>query len=138
MTEFTPWSGLVGGALIGLSSGLLLLLIGRIAGISGIASGLMSTNVREMGWRAAFIAGLLLAALLFPWFSGQPLPVDIQADLPTMAIGGLLVGFGTRMASGCTAGHGISGLSRLSFRSLAATATFFATAMITVFVVRAG
>ena len=137
-TQFTPWTGIVGGAMIGLASGLLLLLIGRIAGISGIAAGLLNTNLKEIGWRGAFILGLLLAASLYPLFSGYPLPVDIQMSLPVMAVGGFLVGFGTRMASGCTAGHGISGLSRLSFRSLAATATFFAAAMITVFCVRYG
>lgn len=138
VTPFTPWAGLAGGALIGLSSGLMLLLAGRIAGISGIASGLMSANAREVGWRAAFIAGLIVAALAFPWLSGRPLPIDVQVGVPMMAVGGFLVGFGTRMGSGCTAGHGISGLSRLSKRSLVATATFFATALLTVYVIRQG
>lgn len=137
-TEFTPWLGLAGGALIGLSSGLLLSLIGRIAGISGIASGLLSTKMSDIGWRVAFIFGLLVAAVVYPLISGARLPVDIQENWQIMLLGGFLVGFGTRMASGCTAGHGISGLSRLSFRSLAATATFFATAAITVWLVRHG
>lgn len=138
VTQFSPWAGLLGGALIGLSSGLMLLLVGRIAGISGIASGLMSLRAGEVAWRAAFIAGLIGAALLYPVLSGSPLPVDIQAGVPTMALGGFLVGFGTRMGSGCTAGHGISGLSRLSARSLTATATFFATAVATVYLTRHG
>jgi uncharacterized membrane protein YedE/YeeE len=138
LTPFTPWSGLAGGALIGLASAVLLLVNGRVAGISGIAAGVMTVNAREAGWRLLFITGLLLGALVYPVVLDRTIPVDVQATLPVMAAGGFLVGFGTRMASGCTAGHGISGLSRLSPRSLAATATFFATAIMTVHVVRHG
>lgn len=136
VTEFTPWSGLFGGMLIGLSSALLLLLTGRIAGISGIAAGVMTTEPAEAGWRLLFIAGLISGALAYSWLSGRGIPVDIQMGLPVMALGGFLVGFGTRMGAGCTAGHGISGLSRLSLRSLVATVTFFAAAVVTVYVVR--
>lgn len=136
VTAFTPWSGLAGGALIGLASGLLLVLVGRVAGISGIAAGLMSTQWGEAGWRALFIAGLILGALSYRLFSGEPLPVDVQESVLVMAAGGFLVGFGTRMGSGCTSGHGVIGLSRLSVRSLVATVTFFLAAIITVFVVR--
>ena len=136
VTEFTPWTALAGGMLIGLSSVLMLLLTGRIAGISGIAAGLMSAHLSEVSWRAFFIAGLIVGAFLYPWLTGHPLGVDIQVGMPLMALGGFLVGFGTRMASGCTAGLGISGMARLSFRSLAATLTFFATALLTVYIVR--
>jgi len=136
VTQFTPWSGLAGGALIGLAAGLMLLLTGRVSGISGIAAGLMTRNVREAGWRGLFIVGMIASALLFPLLSQQPLPVDLQVGMPLMLIGGFLVGFGTRMGSGCTAGHGICGISRLSKRSLAATVTFFLSAMATVYVVR--
>lgn len=136
VTEFTPWSGIIGGALIGLASVLLLFLTGRIAGISGIAAGVMSCNAREAGWRLLFISGLILAALLYAALSGTPLRVNIQASLPVMGIGGFLVGFGTCLGSGCTAGHGISGISRLSARSIAATVTFFLTGIATVYVVR--
>lgn len=135
-TEFTPWSGLAGGALIGLSTALLLLLAGKVSGISGIAAGLFTTERREVGWRLLFIAGLILGALAWPLLLGRQIPVDMQAGLPVMALGGFLVGFGTRMGSGCTAGHGICGLSRLSRRSLVATLTFFAAAIVTVYVVR--
>jgi uncharacterized membrane protein YedE/YeeE len=136
VTEFTPWSGLAGGALIGLSSGLMLALAGKVAGISGIAAGLMNRSASGVAWRALFVVGLIGSALVYPWLVGEPVPVNIQAGLPVMAAGGFLVGFGTRMGSGCTAGHGISGLARFSPRSLAATATFFATAIATVLVVR--
>lgn len=136
ITEFTPWSGLLGGALIGLASGLLLLLAGRVAGISGIAAGLLSPKGGEWRWRLFFIAGLLLAALLYPVLSGAAVVVAPQVGLPLMLAGGFLVGFGTRMGGGCTAGHGISGLSRFSRRSAVATATFFATAVATVYVLR--
>lgn len=138
VTEFTPWTGLAGGALIGLSSAIMLALAGKIAGISGIAAGLMSRSASGVAWRALFIAGLLGGALIYPVLSGEPVPVNVQASLPVMAAGGFLVGFGTRMGSGCTAGHGISGVARLSARSVAATVTFFVTAIATVLVVRHG
>ncbi|MFW6093175.1 MAG: YeeE/YedE family protein [Pseudomonadota bacterium] len=135
-TEFTPWAGLIGGVLIGAASVWMLLLVGRIAGISGIAAGLMSYKSGDVGWRALFILGLIIGALLYPPLTGAPLGIHLQVGWPLMTAGGFLVGFGTRMASGCTAGHGVSGLARLSARSLAATVTFFVTTLVTVFVVR--
>ena len=136
VTEFTPLAALAGGALIGLSSVLMLLLTGRIAGISGITAGLMSTRLSEVGWRLLFLIGLIAGGLLYTAATGNPLGVEVQAGMLLMGVSGFLVGFGTRMASGCTAGHGISGLARFSLRSLVATLTFFATALLTVYVVR--
>jgi uncharacterized membrane protein YedE/YeeE len=132
--NFTPVSGLIGGLLIGLSTVLLILLNGRIAGISGIVGGLLARNGSEVGWRAVFIVGLLLGAFIYVLATGGALPVNIQASLPVMVIAGLLVGFGTRLGSGCTSGHGISGIARFSKRSIVATLVFMATAIITVFV----
>ena len=133
--NFTPWSSLVGGLLIGLATALFLLLNGRIAGISGIVGGLLRPAAGDMAWRVAFILGLVGAPLLFQVFS--PLPaVQVEADTATLIVAGLLVGVGTRYGSGCTSGHGVCGLSRLSPRSLVATAAFMAAGFATVFVVR--
>jgi len=135
MTSFTVWSPLVGGALIGASASMLLLLNGRIAGISGIVGGLLRPEEGEVSWRAMFAAGLLAGgAILHRWAPasfGAP-----TVSMPLVIVAGLLVGFGTRLGSGCTSGHGVCGLARLSRRSLAATLTFMATAAITTFVVR--
>jgi uncharacterized protein len=136
MTEFTPWSGLLGGMLIGLSSLLMLLLVGRIAGISGIAAGLLSTRMQDVSWRLLFILGMIGAPLLYSSVTNQPIGVDVQVGLPMMVAGGFLVGFGTRMGCGCTSGHGVSGIARLSLGSLVATFVFFLTALATVYVVR--
>ncbi|WP_057092147.1 YeeE/YedE family protein [Comamonas thiooxydans] len=138
-SEFTPWTSLVGGLLIGLSAALLIALLGRVAGISGIAGALLQlltwSSVRQWGWRLAFILGMIAAPLVWSLFA--PLPAMQLPSSPAIIIAaGLLVGFGTRMSSGCTSGHGVCGLSRLSPRSLAATATFIATGAITVFVIR--
>ena len=133
--HFTPWSSLAGGLLIGFAAALLLLLNGRIAGISGILGSLLRPAAGDIAWRVAFILGLLGAPLLIPIFS--PLPaVRVDADTATLIVAGLLVGVGTRYGSGCTSGHGICGLSRLSPRSLVATAAFMAAGFVTVFVVR--
>ena len=133
--NFTPWSALAGGILIGLATALFLLLNGRIAGISGIVGGLLRPAAGDMAWRVAFILGLVGAPLLFQVFS--PLPaVQVDADTATLVVAGLLVGVGTRYGSGCTSGHGVCGLSRLSPRSLVATAAFMAAGFATVFVVR--
>jgi uncharacterized membrane protein YedE/YeeE len=132
--NFTPVSGLIGGLLIGLSAVLMMLLNGKIAGISGIVGGLLARKGSEVGWRAVFIAGLLLGAFIYMLATGGALPVNIQASLPVMVIAGLLVGFGTRLGSGCTSGHGVVGIARFSKRSIVATVVFFATAVITVFV----
>jgi uncharacterized protein len=138
MHNLTPISGLIGGALIGLASALLMLLTGRIAGISGIFGGLMPLRAADRDWRLAFIAGLIAAPLLATLF-GAPLPRPaMPASLVIIIVGGLLVGFGTRMGGGCTSGHGVCGVARLSARSLAATAVFMAVAIATVAVVRHG
>jgi hypothetical protein len=131
--NFTPVSGLVGGLLIGLSTVLLILFNGRIAGISGIVGGLLARKGSEIGWRAVFVVGLLLGAFVYVLATGGALPVNIQASLPVMLAAGLLVGFGTRLGSGCTSGHGVSGIARFSKRSIVATLVFFVTAIITVF-----
>ena len=133
MENFTPVSGLIGGLLIGLSTVLLILFNGRIAGISGIVGGLLARKGSEIGWRAVFVVGLLLGAFVYTLATGGALPVNIQASLPVMVAAGLLVGFGTRLGSGCTSGHGVSGIARFSKRSIVATLMFFVTAIITVF-----
>jgi uncharacterized membrane protein YedE/YeeE len=133
VTDFTPISGLIGGLLIGLAVALLLLLNGHLAGISGIVDGLVTPKAGDTGWRAAFVAGLPLGALAYILVAGGQGPVDVLASPPAILVGGLLVGFGTRMGSGCTSGHGLCGLARLSWRSVVATAVFFGVAMVTVF-----
>jgi hypothetical protein len=136
MTHFTPLSAAIGGALIGLSAVLLMLLTGRIAGISGIFGGLLSPGSADKGWRIAFIAGLILAPVLAGWIGyGMPTP-QLPASWTIIIAAGLLVGFGTRMGDGCTSGHGICGIARLSGRSIAATIIFMLTAVATVAVTR--
>ena len=133
--RFTPWTSLAGEVLIGAASAMLLLFNGKIAGISGILGGLMRPNAGGNGWRVAFIAGLVAAPLLYQRVA--PLPaVQIDADTGLLVVAGLLVGLGTRYGSGCTSGHGVSGLSRLSPRSMVATAAFMAAGFAVVFVVR--
>lgn len=134
MESFTPVSGFVGGLLIGLASVLLLWLNGRIAGISGIVGGLLSQKGSEFGWRVMFIVGLLLGAFGYTFASGG-LTVTVPASIPVLILAGLLVGFGTRLGAGCTSGHGVCGIGRLSVRSIFATATFMAVAVATVFLV---
>jgi len=129
-------AALLGGVLIGLASALLLLFNGRIAGISGIAGGLLAPVRGEWGWRAAFIGGLVAGGVLLRALFPQVLGAPVVTGLGVTVLAGLLVGFGTRLGSGCTSGHGVCGLSRGSPRSLAATLTFMATAGLTVFVVR--
>ena len=133
MENFTPVSGLVGGLLIGLAAALLLLLNGRISGISGIVGGLLVPKNSDAGWRVVFVAGLLLGAFAYMLAAGGTIPVQMQASLPVLVVAGILVGFGTRLGSGCTSGHGVCGIARLSKRSIAATATFFGVAILTVF-----
>jgi uncharacterized membrane protein YedE/YeeE len=132
---FTPASALVGGALIGAAAVVFIHVNGRIAGISGIVGGMLRRQRGDKGWRVAFVAGLVAAPLLLRLLSTLP-PIRIEATYPLLALAGLLVGFGTRLGSGCTAGHGVCGLSRLSPRSLAATLTFMSAGFLTVFVVR--
>ena len=128
--------GFLGGMLIGLAAVLLLALNGRIAGVSGILSGTVTAPDRfDRSWRLLFILGLMAGAALYRVFSGA-LPVQIEAGMPTLVVAGLLVGFGTRLGSGCTSGHGVCGLARLSPRSLAATITFMLFGMLTVYLTR--
>ena len=136
MTSFTPWSALAGGALIGLAAVLLLWLNGRIAGISGIAGGLWFAPWGERAWRWLFLLGLALGAALWALLAPQP-PVP-RSGFPAslLLLGGLLVGYGTSMCGGCTSGHGVCGIARLSPRSLAATGMFMLTAVATTFLVR--
>lgn len=134
MGDFTPISGFVGGLLIGLAVALVLLLNGRVAGISGIVGGLLTMRTGDTLWRAAFVAGLVLGAL--GYLSAADVPVTVLAPLPAILAGGLLVGFGTRLGSGCTSGHGLCGMARRSRRSVVATAVFFGVAMLTVFLTR--
>jgi len=138
MHNLTPLSGLLGGALIGLASALLMLLTGRVAGVAGIFGGLLKFNAGDRGWRLAFVAGLIAAPLLATLL-GTPLPHPaVSASLLTMVAAGLLVGFGTRMGGGCTSGHGVCGVARLSPRSLIATTVFVLVAIVTVAIVRHG
>ena len=132
---FTPWSSLAGGALIGLAAAMLALLNGRIAGISGVLGGLFKPVRGDIGWRMAFVVGLFSAPLLYLLVGELPRP-QIEAGYAAVVVAGLLVGVGTRYGSGCTSGHGVCGLSRLSGRSLAATAAFMGGGFITVFVIR--
>ncbi|MGF1641878.1 MAG: YeeE/YedE family protein [Rhodospirillales bacterium] len=138
MENFTPVSALVGGALIGLAAVVLMLFNGRIAGISGIVGGLFGGGATEFGWRFAFVAGLVAGPHLVALAGGTVPAIRIDAPLPLVVAAGLLVGFGTRLGAGCTSGHGVCGLARLSPRSLAATALFMATAAAVVFAVRHG
>ena len=133
--HFTPWASLAGGVLIGVATAMFLLFNGRIAGISGILGGLLRPVAGDIGWRMAFVLGMLVAPLVYGL--AAPLPtVRIDAELTTLVVAGLLVGVGTRYGSGCTSGHGVCGLSRLSPRSMVATASFMLAGFVTVFIVR--
>lgn len=135
MAEFNWLTALMGGVLIGLSATLLLAFNGRIAGISGIVNGAITVTKSEV-WRWMFLLGMLLGGVLYEYgLASQPTPTSTFAPL-AMIVGGFLVGFGTRMGSGCTSGHGVCGLGRLSLRSLVAVLTFLITGILTVFVVR--
>jgi hypothetical protein len=136
MENFTPYSALAGGVLIGAAAALLMLTLGRIAGVSGVAAGVLTARGSERGWRAAFVLGVVAGAALYAALApGWRAPV-IAAPIGVVVMGGLLVGIGTRIGSGCTSGHGVCGLARLSSRSLAAVGVFMATAAVTVYVVR--
>jgi uncharacterized protein len=134
--NFPLYAALLGGMLIGISAALLLLLNGKIAGISGILGGLLTSPGAERYWRQMFLIGLLAGGFLTPLITGKPLDTFIAAPWWLTILAGLLVGIGTRLGSGCTSGHGVCGLARLSPRSLVATLTFIGTAMLTVFVMR--
>lgn len=132
---FTPFTALAGGILIGLASAWLILMNGRIAGISGILGGLLGSTQGDRSWRLAFVIGLLAGPAVWGLFHALP-TIDIRASVPMLVAAGLLVGIGTRYAAGCTSGHGVCGLSRLSPRSLAATLAFMFGGFATVYVVR--
>ena len=134
-SAFSPWSALAGGVLIGLATAMFVLLNGRIAGISGVIGGLLKPMVGDVLWRVAFVAGLIFAPLLYGLVSVVP-AVQIDAGYGALIVAGLLVGAGTRYGAGCTSGHGVCGLSRLSPRSLVATAVFMGAGFVTVFVMR--
>ena len=137
METFTPVTAALGGALIGLSAALLLLLNGRVAGISGIVGGLLGPPDRgDVGWRVAFVLGLFAAGAVAMLWSPASLASDVPTSASVIVAAGLLVGIGTRVGNGCTSGHGVCGLSRLSRRSAVATTAFMATAVLTVFLTR--
>ena len=133
--SFTPWSSLFGGMLIGLAAAMFVLLNGRVAGISGVLGGLLTPVRGDVLWRVAFVGGIMITPLAYSVFQALP-AVQIDADYAALIAAGLLVGVGTRYGAGCTSGHGVCGLSRLSLRSLAATATFMSAGFATVFVLR--
>ena len=133
--NFTPFDAASGGVLIGVAVAILLFFNGRIAGISGILGGLFNSKKHDTAWRLAFLAGLVFSASI--WRLGADLPaIQLDASLSTIFVAGILVGVGTSFASGCTSGHGVCGLSRISPRSLVATLIFMATGIVTVFIVR--
>lgn len=133
--NFTPWTALAGGALIGLATAIFILFNGRIAGITGILGGLIRPKLQDIGWRIAFIVGLIVSPAIWKIFGTLPV-IEIEAGNALLAIAGLIVGISTRYGSGCTSGHGVCGISRLSPRSIIATLAFMATGFLTVYVVR--
>jgi uncharacterized membrane protein YedE/YeeE len=137
MTEFTPLASLLGGALIGLAAVLLMAVHGRIAGMTGILSGLLVPQQDDWTWRAAFLAGAVAApAVIVAVLGRADVPFESLVPLPWLAAGGILVGLGVTYGGGCTSGHGVCGLARLSPRSFAAVLTFMATTGLTVFLIR--
>ena len=133
--HFTPWTSLIGGILIGLASAMFILLDGRVLGISGIVGGMLGRRPGDVSWRLTFLLGLVAAPMVYAVFA-QPVLPRFDAGWATLVVAGLLVGVGTRYGSGCTSGHGVCGLSRLSGRSLAATLTFMGAGIVTVYLVR--
>jgi uncharacterized membrane protein YedE/YeeE len=133
--HFTPWMSLAGGIVLGLASALFILFNGRVLGISGIVGGLLRPKTRDIVWRLSFLLGMLVAPSLYVAFIG-PMVATIDASWAMVIVAGLLVGIGTRYGSGCTSGHGVCGLSRMSPRSLVATLSFMAAGFITVFLIR--
>jgi uncharacterized membrane protein YedE/YeeE len=134
--NFTPVTALLGGILIGAAASLLLLLNGRIAGISGITGGLLRAGPGDRAWRVLFVLGLLISVSAYRLVGLPPASIRIDASWPALILGGLLVGFGTQLGRGCTSGHGVCGIARLAPRSIAATLVFMLSAAATVFVVR--
>lgn len=137
-SHFTPWASLLGGIVLGLASAIFILFNGRILGISGILGGLLAPRMGDVGWRITFLLGMAAAPMVFAWLApaGLMSAPRIDASYPLIVVAGLIVGLGTRYGSGCTSGHGVCGLSRLSPRSLVATLTFMGAGFATVFVAR--
>ncbi|TPE51399.1 YeeE/YedE family protein [Amaricoccus solimangrovi] len=137
MTSFTPFASLAGGALIGLAAVLLMTLAGRVFGATGVLTGaFLPTGPGDRGWRLALLAGMVTAPLLWRLFAGAMPALSVPVGPLALAIGGLLVGVGVTLGGGCTSGHGVCGMARLSPRSIVATLTFLATAIVTVYVIR--
>ncbi|MGE4187164.1 MAG: YeeE/YedE family protein [Hyphomicrobiaceae bacterium] len=136
MTEFTPLTALAGGSLIGLSAVMLMLFNGRIAGMTGMLTGLLAVPSAATGWRLAFIAGSIFAPIAMMAVTEFTFDMQVATTLPVLALGGLIVGIGVTMASGCTSGHGVCGLARFSLRSLVAVLSFMASTAMTVFIIR--
>lgn len=136
MENFTPISAFSGGILIGLAATMLLLFNGRIAGISGIMAGLASPGRSELFWRLAFLIGIIAGAFLFHLIKPESYHPRLNFPVGLLALGGFLVGFGTRMGNGCTSGHAVCGVARLSLRSIVATVIFMSAGFITVFIIR--
>jgi uncharacterized membrane protein YedE/YeeE len=137
MENFTPVSATLGGLLIGLAAVLLMAFNGRIAGVSGIFSGVVFASAGDKLWRLLFVVGLILGPVIYGFMASEPIPFTITPSWSLIVLGGLLVGFGTRLGSGCTSGHGVCGLSRLSIRSLAAVIIFMASGIGTVYLLKA-
>ena len=136
MDNFTPVQGFLGGLLIGGAASLLVLLNGRVAGISGIVGGAFAAASTDLAWRISFVAGIVIGPVIVGALGGPVPDIVLPTPLPLIVVAGLLVGFGTRLGSGCTSGHGVCGIARGSPRSLVATAVYFAIAVLTVFVMR--
>ncbi|WP_254429205.1 MULTISPECIES: YeeE/YedE family protein [unclassified Ruegeria] len=136
-TAFTPVASLTGGILIGVASTLLMLVMGRVMGATGILTGLVQpSNRQDFAWRLVLVAGMITGPALFWMFSGQMPAVDVPVSTPALLVGGVIVGLGVTYGAGCTSGHGVCGMARLSPRSIVATLTFMAFTFVTVFVVR--
>jgi len=137
MTEFTPFASLFGGVLIGLSAVLLMLVLGRVMGATGILTGFVNpASAADWSWRAAMLAGMVAAPLAYFAVTGGMPTIDVPVSTPLMLLGGFIVGIGVTFGSGCTSGHGVCGMARLSGRSITATLTFMAATAVTVFVIR--
>ncbi|MEM7462159.1 MAG: YeeE/YedE family protein [Pseudomonadota bacterium] len=136
MTEFSPFSATLGGILIGISVVLLMLFIGRVAGMTGIVAGIIPPLPEDWKWRASFLAGAVIAPILYVATSGQKVELTVPVSHGALVAGGLLVGIGVTFGSGCTSGHGVCGIARLSTRSIVATGVFMISTFVTVFLVR--
>ena len=133
MENFTPYSALIGGVIIGIAAAILLWLIGQVAGVSGIAGGILDFERGDLNWRLYFVVGLIGGVALYRLAGGPLQEIEISTSVPLLVAGGLLTGFGTRLGGGCTSGHGVCGIARLSTRSIAATVIFMVVAGLTVF-----